>query len=352
MNQFDIRVDHNFSDKDSIFARVSYSDNPAFYPGPFPGVADGGSFSDGNQTATAINSVLSETHSFSPTLVNEARAGFNRIATTRLQPNGNTLGIPEQFGIEGVPQVASNGGLGGITITGLSRLGSNNYLPSIEYSTTSQFTDNVTKLLGKQSLKAGFEFQRLRFSILQPPQGRGAFAFSGLYTDVPTDTSGNTGLAQLLLTPIPGTVPGAADYVGGADSVEASNIANTDQKRNYNGIYFQDDYKVTPKLTLNLGLRWEYFGQLIERYGAQSNFLPSGSASPSEFLLTKRRCNTPLSPDFYAAAQADNIDIVCSSVPGLGPLATDKFLAACGIRLSSYAEICSSRRIWHFLRRL
>jgi hypothetical protein len=71
-------------------------------------------------------------------------------------------------------------------------------------------------------------------------------------------------------------------------------------------------------LTVNLGLRWEYFGQLIERYGAQSNFLPSGSSSPSEFLITKSRCNTPLSPDFYAAAAADNINIVCSSVPGLG----------------------------------
>lgn len=317
-NQFDARVDHNFSEKDSLFGRVSYSDNPAFFPGPFPGIADGGSFSAGNQTASSVNSVLSETHSFSPSLINEARVGLNRIATTRAQPNANTMGIPEQFGIQGVPQVPLNGGLGGISIGGLSRLGSNNYLPSDETSATLQFTDNLTKQLGKHSIKAGFEFQQLRFSILQPPQGRGAFSFAGAYTDLVNNTNGNTGLAQLLLTPIPGTVPGAANYVGGADNISASNIANTDQLRNYYGTYFQDDFKVNSKLTVNIGVRWEYFGQLVERFGAQSNFLPSGTSSPSEFLLPNRRCQTPLSPDFQAAAKADNIDIVCSGVPGLG----------------------------------
>lgn len=325
-NQFDTRIDHNFSEKDSIFGRVTYVDNPEFIPGPFPGIADGGSFADGDQTAKSSNSVVSETHSFSPNLVNEVRAGFNRIATTRLQPNGTTANIPAQFGIQGVPQVTDNGGLGSIFIAGLTTLGSNQYLPSVEYSNTLQFTDNLTKELGRQSLKFGFEFQKLRFSILQPPSGRGTWSFSGVYTEIPNTvngtapdaTGGNTGLAQMLLTPIPGIVPGASNYVGGADQVSASNIANTDMYHDYYAGYFQDDFKVTPRLTLNLGVRWEYFGQITERYGAQSNFLPSGSSSPSEFLLTKQRCNTPFSADFLAAAQADNIDIVCSGVSGLG----------------------------------
>src|SRR5207302_1727522 len=109
------------------------------------------------------------------------------------------------------------------------------------------------------------------------------------------------------LTPIPGTVTGAADFVGGADSINASNIATTSMKRNYYGGYFQDDIKVTPKLTVNLGLRYEYFAPLIENYGAQSNFLPSATVGGvSTFLLTTKRCNTPFSPDFHAAAAADN----------------------------------------------
>ncbi len=318
VNQFDVRVDQNFSEKDSIFGRVSYSNNPELIPGPFPGIADGSSFAEGDQTATGINSVISETHSFSPDLVNEARAGYNRISTTRAQPFASTLGIPAQFGIQGVPQVPSNGGLGSFFISGLTSLGSSQFMPSIEYSNTLQFSDNLTKHAGRHTLKGGFQFQFLRFSILQPPSSRGVWQYGGVYTEVPETGGGNTGLAQMLLTPIPGTVPGASDYVGGADDVQASNIANTDMARSYYSGYFQDDFQVSSKLTINLGIRWEYFGQIRERYGAQANFLPSGTSSPSLFLLTKRRCNTPLSPDFNAAAKADNIDVTCSSTPGLG----------------------------------
>ncbi|MGH9430429.1 MAG: carboxypeptidase regulatory-like domain-containing protein [Terriglobia bacterium] len=137
VNQFDVRGDQNFSDKDQMFARFSYSDVPQFLPGPFPGFADGGSFSDGDQTAVSINAALSETHSFSGTMVNEARLGFTRIGTTRLQPFATeTNNVPGQFGIGGVPQVPLNGGLPSIFFQGLSTLGSNEFLPSAEYNST------------------------------------------------------------------------------------------------------------------------------------------------------------------------------------------------------------------------
>jgi hypothetical protein len=319
VDQTDVRVDHAFSNKDNIFGRFSYVDNPEFIPGPFGGIADGGSFSTGNQLATTYSAALGETHLFSPTLVNEVRLGYNRLSVSRLQPNANTPGIPAQYGIPGVPAGNSNGGLGAMSPTGLGTLGSNGYLPSIELSTNTQISDNVTRTMGRETFKVGFQWQRLGFAILQPPNGRGSWTFSGLYTEVPTTTGGNTGLAQMLLTPIPGTVAGAADYVGGADSISVSNIANTSMKHNYLAGYFQDDIKVNQKLTVNLGLRYEYFGQLIAKYGAQSNFLPGGGANgASEFLIAQAGCNTPLSPDFRAAAALDNINIACSSQPGLG----------------------------------
>ena len=319
-NQFDARGDQVITAKDQMFVRVSYSDSPEFIPGPFTGIADGGSFSSGDQTAKSWNIALSETHTFSPRLVNEARIGVNRIETTRVQPFSNDLSnIPGRFGIQGVPQVPSNGGLGTIFITGLNTLGSNQFLPSIENSQTSQYMDNLTKVWGKQTMKFGFEHQHLRFNILQPPSGRGAWNFSGAYTEVPSQGGGNTGLAQMLLIPIKGTVPGASDFVGGADNVQASNYANTDMGRDYNAAYIQDDWKATPSLTVNLGLRWEYFGQIVERYGAQTNFQPAATAGgTSLFLLTERRCDAPLSADFKAAAATDNISIVCSNVGGLG----------------------------------
>src|ERR1700742_2191578 len=321
VDQFDVRVDHSFSQKDNIFGRLSFQDVPTFIPGPFGGIADGGAFSTGDQLAKSWNSVLSETHAFSSTLINEVRAGYNRIASSRLQPNADTTGIPAQFGIAGVQQGNSNGGLGTFFISGLNQLGSNQFLPSIELSTTSQVTDNLTKSLGRHTIKVGFQYQRLGFNILQPPSGRGAWDFNGTYSEIPSTGGGNTGLAQLLLTPIPGTVPGAADFVGGADNIQASNIALTSMKRNYYAGYAQDDIKVTQKLTVNLGLRYEYFGQLLENYGAQSNFVPSptaGAGGTSTFFLTNKRCNPPLSPDFTAALATDNIALQCSGQPGLG----------------------------------
>src|SRR6202035_2802757 len=121
---FDTRLDLNFSEKDQVFARFSYVDDPQFIPGIFGGVADGGGFQQGDQTALAQQSALSYTHTFSPTLINVVRAGLNYLHTTRSSPSANELtDIPSTFGIQGVPQDALNGGLPAFGINGLSTLG-------------------------------------------------------------------------------------------------------------------------------------------------------------------------------------------------------------------------------------
>ncbi len=284
-NAFDTRIDYNINSANQIFARFSFVDDPNFIPGPFGGIADGGGFQQGLQTARSEQAVVAYTHVFQSTTVNVARIGANHLHTTRFGPAGNQTGIPAQFGIQGIPQVAENGGLPQISISGLSNLGSNDFLPSDEVSQTLQAVDDFTKIYGKNSFKVGFEFQNVHFNTLQPAYSRGEFDFNGNFEGVPGQTGDQTGRAQLLITPEAATVPNGVSFVGGANQVQASNISKTYDARRYYAGYLQDDIKFS-KLTLNVGLRYDYFSPISETNGAQANFIQSGGPlNAPTFLL-------------------------------------------------------------------
>jgi len=311
-NAFDTRMDINFSEKNQLFFRFSLADDPQFIPGIFTGIADGGGFQQGTQTANAQQSALGYTHTFSPTLVNVLRAGLNYLHTTRVSPSANDLSdIPGQFGILGIPQDAENGGLPAIGISGYQTLGSNAFLPSDEVSSTFQLTDDLTKIYGKHTFKMGFEWQHVKFSTLQPPWSRGQFNFDGTYTDIPGQTSGNVGIAQLLLIPQATNVANGVPYVGGPDNVYVSNISLTDNGKNYYGLYVNDDWKVTNKLTLNLGLRWDYFQPVYEHHGNQANFIPGGAPTGGPAYLIPSGPNSGnLSTSFTDLLALDGIQLV------------------------------------------
>ena len=238
-----------------------------------------------------------------------ARIGLNYLHTTRTGPEGaSSTDIPSQFGIQSIPQGNLNGGLPSITFGGLSTLGSNSFLPSDEVSQTLQFTDDFTKIYGKHSFKMGVEFQNVHFNTLQPGWSRGQFDFNGQYTDVSQHNSGTTGIAQFLVDPAPSNV-GGLDFVGGTNTVFASNISTTHDMKNYFAAYFQDDWKVTRNLTLNLGLRWDYFGLIQETSGRQANWVPYGppNNAPMFLLPDKNNVAASLSTSFTDQLAADGI---------------------------------------------
>jgi outer membrane receptor protein involved in Fe transport len=319
VNSFDVRLDENFSETDHAFLRYSYSHSPSAFPSPFSGYADGGGFANGDQTVDAQGAALSYTHTFNPTLINEARAGFNREHTLRQQAYGaDTSNIPAQFDIPGVLQTSGNGGLPYISIGDLTHLGPAEWLVSNRYSNTVELTDNLTKVYGSHTIKAGVEYQNITFPWLAPPYSRGAFDFNGTYTSIPGISDGSTGRAQMLLIPTASTVAGP-DLVGGSNSVSVSNFGGLASQRHYWGAFIQDDWKVTEKLTLNLGLRWDWFSPTGEKYDAQANFVPGTPFSTAEYIIPASRENHPvLSASFPQLLQQDGIKLVYTNRYGSG----------------------------------
>lgn len=325
-NAFDVRLDVNPSDKDQVFGRFSYVDDPQFIPAIFGGIADGGAFQQGLQGALSSQSVVGYTHIFTPQTINVFHVGFNHLHTTRYGPEGTVNGIPAQFGIQGIPQFPENGGLPSIGIGGLATLGSNAFLPSDEISQTLQITDDFTKVWRAHSFKAGIESQHVKFSTLQPGFSRGNFDFNGTYTDIPQLNNGGTGRAQFLLTPEAATVANGVNYSGGSDSINASNVNKTYDARQYLALYLQDDWKVNAKLTLNLGVRWDYFSPINETNGGQANFIQSGppNGTPTFLIPASGKDNRSLSTSFTTLLAKDGIALESTDKYGQGLVQTQK----------------------------
>ncbi|MCU1243644.1 MAG: Oar protein [Candidatus Acidoferrum typicum] len=326
-NAFDTRVDVNFNEKNQLFFRFSLVDDPQFIPGIFGGVADGGGFQQGTQTAIAEQSALGYTHTFSSNLINELRAGLNYLHTSRISPSANDLSnIPATFGIQGIPQDHLNGGLPAFGINGLQTLGSNAFLPSDEVTSTFQLTDDVTRILGKHTFKMGFEWQHVKFSTLQPPWSRGEFDYDGKYTEIPSTgcpnptncssaDKGNTGRADFLLIPSASPV----GTIGGSSQVFVSNISLTDNGKDYYGGYVNDDWKLTPKLTLNLGLRYDFFGLVGEHHENQANFVPAGPPTgAATYIIPVGKNSGNLSASFLNLLAADGINLAVTDKYGQG----------------------------------
>ncbi|MDR3413367.1 MAG: carboxypeptidase-like regulatory domain-containing protein, partial [Formivibrio sp.] len=158
--QWDARTDWNISDKDQAFARFSYTHEQQYRPAPLGNVLDGGIFQDdGDMINRGENFAISETHVFTPNLVNEFRFGYNYGNFAFLQPNYNT-NFAASLGLSGVPYSSTlqTGGLPTFAVSGVTPFGTVGYLPTKEGENVYQFLDNFTHIMGRHSLKMGVNF--------------------------------------------------------------------------------------------------------------------------------------------------------------------------------------------------
>jgi hypothetical protein len=282
-NQLDLRIDHRISDSDSIFGRFSWSNTRDVPPGAIPPPLDAASFSSGVFLQKPRNVVVSETHIFTPRLINELRLGYTQNESDRLQFN-STLNESAQLGIPGIPFASNNGGLPQFGVSGLSSFGSAEYQPTVEKQVIEQLIDSLTLIRGRHTIKFGAELKpRVNFSILQPPVPRGYFGFGGSNTEQNLESSSTSGL-------------GTADFLLGAVSggAQISSFINDEFQQPGQFYYVQDDIKVNQKLTLNLGLRYDFVEHAKERYDAQANF----NVFTNTLQIVGNR-QDPLPPNFF-----------------------------------------------------
>jgi hypothetical protein len=297
---WDGRIDWNASARDQAFFRMSYYNERGNYAPPLGPVLDGGGYgSDGPTINMGENYALSETHEFSSTLANEFRFGYNWGHFQFLQPNANN-NIAPTLGLGGIPYQKNNGGLPSTTVSGISSFGSPGFYPAIEYENVFQLLDNVTKVAGNHTLKMGVAFQHVRYSTTAPINPHGSYTFSGFYTGKPGVSFTGSGVADFL-----------ADEMRSAG---LSNFFNIDNVRWYNSGYFQDDWKLLPNLTLNLGIRYDYYQPPQERHDNQALWYPTAIHGPgsgtANYVMANSKRNAQLAPAFLTLLARDNINLV------------------------------------------
>jgi hypothetical protein len=260
VNQADVRIDQVLSRKDTAFYRFSASRSPSTNPSPFPGFADGGGYFNGVQQVNGYSAAASEAHVFSLTKVNEIRLGYNRLNTHRFQFNYNQ-NVSGTLGFPGVPYPpgADNGGLPQLTFNDASSLGSPQYLPAIEFQNTYTLSDTFTIISGNRTWKFGGEIRPEEVTLYAPAAARGTIGFVPQFTDNAGDPgTGGSGLATLL--------------TGQPNSGTINNLNSVDYFRHTYSLFAQNDWRATQRLNLNLGIRYEYFSPMYERFNRQTNF--------------------------------------------------------------------------------
>jgi hypothetical protein len=229
-NQGNARFDQVLSSKDNLSVRYSINHLQSFNPGAYP--ENGGT----NRRQRVQNVALTETHIFSPTLINELRLGYTRMHNANLN-QGLGTNHTALSGIRGFEETSQNfPGFPQLSITGFQGIAGNAFQPLVNPTNMYQLVNNLSWISGAHTVKFGGDIRNYRLTSTNSANSRGNFSFTPNYTG-----------------------QAFADYLTGYPTSAARsfprNLFGQNETRWH--FYIQDDWKVTSNLTLNIGLRYE-----------------------------------------------------------------------------------------------
>ena len=250
----DLRIDHHFSAADTLLARYSYNKATTLVPGMLPpvgGVQPGGTLAGltpGTSTVIVHSGQLNYSHIFSPHLLLELRTGYTLFTNSVYSLNaGTNLNDTAPFLIPNANECLVCSGLAlVIPASGYAALGDPVYTPILQNDGTYQYAGNLTYNRGTQAIKAGGAFVRRSVSILQQPAGRPYIQF----------------IAATPLAGLANFFTGDPFYYLRQGAIARSYLRDSEPSG-----FVQDDWRVRPGLTLNLGVRYDTFTAPNEKYG-------------------------------------------------------------------------------------
>jgi Carboxypeptidase regulatory-like domain len=265
----DGRVDNHFANGDSMFVRYSWNPVTTFTPGLYPvigGIQPGGGAQPGPNNTQSQGVQIHYVHTFSPNLVMELGAGYGRVNIESL-PLNYGKNVSQMFGMPNSNISLNTSGLAPVVISGYTStsLGDSQYIPLLDINNVFQYMGALTYTKGAHNIKMGGGLIRRQLNYNQYDWGQGLFTFSGTpLASITNFLEGNSTMVQR-------TMP----------------IENLFGWRFWEpDVYIQDDWRATHWLTVNLGLRWDYFSPSTEAHNHRSNFnldtLSMIVASPSD----------------------------------------------------------------------
>ena len=271
-DKYDAKIDGQINDRMTAFVRWSQRKDLDYYEPDIPGPSGG----DGNGYIHSIdqNASIGYTWTMTPSSLLEARFGFDHVLAGKTPAYLGGPSMEALYGIPGLPTSPSlTGGLNSQNISGFSQLGRQTSNPQFQNPTSFDPKLNYSWVLGRHSLKFGYEFLAVRTEILDVNPLYGEDQYTGQFSK---PTCAELGQASGCTIASDATSYNLADFIFGTPSIiNLGNDAVVNLRQHVNSLYAQDDFRVTPKLTLNLGLRWEYATPLFERDNNYSDFDPN-----------------------------------------------------------------------------